>query len=133
MKNASSSYILVGEYFPAGSPMIGEIPTYASFRVFRDAAATNGTVSIRHVKADGTYWATLYGEINVSTLPTVEPTTFNFVWTDVNYTRAIIAGDRIAVVVTGQTTGLVKVLTNIGNSGTGNKLRYYKIIFEYEK
>ena len=50
MKNASSSYILVGEYFPAGSPMIGEIPTYASFRVFRDAAATNGTVSIRHVK-----------------------------------------------------------------------------------
>ena len=59
-------------------------------------------------------------KLMLGTLPTVEPTTFNFVWTDVNYTRAIIAGDRIAVVVTGQTTGLVKVLTNIGNSGTGN-------------
>ena len=80
---------------------------------------TNGTVSIRHVKADGTYWATLY-EVNVDTLPTVEPTTFNFVWTNFDYTRAIIAGDRIAVVVSGQTTGLVKVLTNIGNNAAGN-------------
>ena len=38
MKNATGLYILVGEYFPAGSPMLGEIPTYASFRVYRDAA-----------------------------------------------------------------------------------------------
>ena len=121
LKNASGFNILVGEYFPTGSPAIAQTPTKAEFRVYRDTAATNGTISIRHVKADGTYWATLY-EVNVNTLPTEAaiPTTFNFTWENFSYSRAIIAGDRIAVVVTGLTTGNAYVLTNIGNSGGAN-------------
>lgn len=119
LKNATNFNYVVGEYFPAGSPILAQIPTYAAFRVYREAAATNGTVSIRHVKADGTYYETLF-QINVVDLPTIEPTTFNFVWQNLNYTRQMIADDRIAVVVEGQTTGLVYALSNIGNSGTAN-------------
>jgi hypothetical protein len=121
LKNVSGSNYLAGEIFPLNSPAIGQTPTHVEFRVYRDTAANNGTVSIRHVKADGTYWNTLY-EVNVSTLPdqTAIPTTFNFVWDNVDYNKAIIANDRIAVVTNGLTTGNIYVLSNIGNSGVGN-------------
>lgn len=121
LKNVTNNNYLMGELFPTGSPMIGNTPTRAEFRVYRDTAANNGTVSIRHIKADGTYWATLY-EVNVSTLPneTAIPTTFNFVWENLDYNRQVLAGERIAVVTNGLTTGNVYVLSNVGNSGAGN-------------
>lgn len=132
LKNATGNNYVCGELFPTNSPMVGNIPTRVEFRVYRDTAANNGTVSIRHIKTDGTYWASLY-EVNVSTLPdqTAIPTTFNFVWENLDYNRQILAGERIAVVTNGLTTGNVYVLSNIGNSAAGNSYDTTRSLLSY--
>ena len=120
IKNVSGSNYIVSELFPTNSPMVGEKLTRVEFRIYRDSAANNGTVSIRHIKTDGTYYPTLF-EVNVSTLPneTAIPTTFNFVWENLDYNNPILAGERVGVVTNGLTTGNVYVLSNVGNT-SGN-------------
>lgn len=113
LKSASTFQYTCAEYFPTGSAAIGKTITKAEFRVWRENVAAAGTVSIRHIKADGTYWPTLY-EVNVSTLPTAEPSDFNFIWNDVTYPNPIAAGDRFGIVLSASTGAFVYVQSNTG-------------------
>lgn len=119
LSSLSGNYYITAEYFPSGSAAIGKTVTYASFRVYREAGTASGTVSIRHIKADGTYWPTLY-QINVVDLPTTDPAFENFIWNDVTYPNPIAAGDRIGIVVSNCNNAKVFVMSNAGNTGGTN-------------
>lgn len=119
LSSLANNYYICAEYAAAGSALIGKTITYASFRVYREAGTASGTVSVRHIKADGTYWPTLY-EVNVSTLPTTDPGNENFVWNDVTYPNPMASGDRIGIVVSGCNNAKVFVMSNTGNTGGAN-------------
>lgn len=114
--NAGQSYEAV-ELIGTGSALIGITPTKAEFRVYRENVSATGTVSIRHIKADGTFYPTLY-EVNVSSLPISDPGDFNFVWTDTTYANPLLVNERFGIVVVGATGAKVNVMTNSVTSGS---------------
>lgn len=117
ISNYSGAAILMAEHAATGSALIGKTITKAQFRVYRENVAAVGTVSIRHIKADGTFWETL-ATMNVADLPITEPTTFNIQWENVAYSRAMILGDKIGVVCSGVTGAKVYCLANTVPTGS---------------
>jgi hypothetical protein len=101
----------LGEVFNTGSPMIGITPTHIEYRVYRDTSVGAGTVNLDHVSSTGVVKATLKS-IAASSLPTTEPTTFNYVWENFNYNTPIAAGDRLVLTVNGVGTNAIYVISN---------------------
>jgi len=105
----------IGELFDAGSSMIGISPTGAKFRVYVDPAIAGGTVQLQHISSTGVVRSVLRS-VAATSLPIVEPTDFNYVWSNTNYNTPIVAGDRIVLVCVDTGPSSVYVLTNTGSN-----------------
>ena len=104
------------EYFKAGSPMIGNVPTFIELKVFRNLSTTTaGTVYLRHYDSALNLKATLMS-LPVSSLPTSDSGVYNFVWEDTNYPNPILENESIGIEVSGVTSGYVYILTNFNNT-----------------
>lgn len=121
IKNATfddevDQYYGIGEYFPANSPALTKKPTKAEFKAYRHASA-NGTLYLNHYGPDTTLKATL-ATFPVSGITTSPPTGYNITWNNINYDKPIEAGDRILLVLSGNNSNPVYVLTNQGATGS---------------
>ena len=111
----TGSYNRVAQAFGTSDPLIGKIIGKVILRLKKVGSPT-GTATIALTDAGTTIKATL-GTLNVSTLTT---TTADYTFT--NYVHGVVAAltDKIAIIWTPSASGEVHVMTNSGNTGSGN-------------